>query len=131
MKSIKRHLVLSGLLAVSLVIPGFSQEQQKNDTSAVEMAKVRTEEQKKVLNLTEQQEELMYDVNLKYIEEMLEIRNEGRSVSTLKKLMDMSERMDKEVVVFLNEDQYKDYLKMKDERRKEMQKGIKSQRGNG
>lgn len=131
MKNIVRHLLLTGVLAVSIVIPGFSQEEQKNDTAVVEMAKSRTLEHKETLNLSDQQEERMFDVNLKYIKEMQQIRTEGRSVSTLKKLLDMSDRMDKEVVTFLDEDQYKGYLKMKDERRKEMMKRMKAQNGNG
>lgn len=130
MKNITRHLVLAWLLAVSTIAPGFSQDEQQNN-NAVEMAKMRTEKQKEVLNLNEQQEKLMYDVNLKYINEVQQIRTEGRSVSTLKKLMDMSNRMDKEVVTFLDEAQYKGYLALKEERRKEMMKQMKAQQGNG
>jgi len=114
-------------LTVSIVIPGLGQEEQKNDTTAVEIAKERTEEQRETLSLSEQQEKLMYDVNLKYIEEMLVIRTEGRSVSALKRLREMSDRMDQEVVVILNEDQYTNYLKMKDRYRKEMKKRMKSE----
>lgn len=131
MKHFIKHVFLAGLLAGSMVTLGFSQEELKNDTAVVEMAKTRLEEQKEILSLSEQQEQLMYDVNLKYIKEMQQLRSEGRSVSTLKKLMEMSNRMDKEVVVILDEDQYKGYLKMKDERRKEMMKRMKSQRGDG
>ena len=129
MRKFIRNVLLTGLLTVSIVIPGFSQEEQMTDTVSVEMAKVRTEEQKQALNLSDQQKDLMYDINLKYIKEMQQIRTEGRSVSTLKKLMAMSDRMDKEVVTLLDEDQYKGYLKMKDERRKEMMKRMRSQRG--
>lgn len=132
MKALMRHLLFYVLLIGGINIQGFSQDQQMTkDSTEEEMARSGTDRQKEALSLNGQQEEQMYEVNLKYIKEMQEIRSEGRSLSTISRLKAMSGRMDEDVRAILNDDQYKEYLKMKEERQKEMKKRMKSSRGSG
>ena len=129
MKTPIQYLFMIVLLTGLVTTHGYGQDEQATNKSTEEMAKAGTEKQKERLGLSDLQEEQMYEVNLKYIQKMQEIRLEGRSISTMRKAKKMSKRMDKEVKDILNKDQFKEYSRMKDERREEMKKRMRSQRG--
>ena len=120
MNTLLKSICLSILIAFSLVSQVSAQYQSQANIVPEEQAKEATEGQVKRLNLSEKQEVDMYEVNLKYIKEVKQIRSEGRSISTMRKLKDMNRRMDKEVKAILDRDQIKEYFKLKEERRKEM-----------
>ncbi len=115
-----RKSVLLVLVVFTMVVPGFAQMDGMSDLTPEERAQMATEKQKEQLNLTDEQTEDMYALNLKYMNEMMEIRKGGRSMSTMRKLRDMGSRKDKETKAVLDKQQYKEYLKMKDEMRSQM-----------
>lgn len=110
-----RAIGLSVILFIGSLSLVTAQSGSMADLSAEEKAQMLTEKQKERLSLSESQEATMYDLNLKYALEMESIVAEGRSMSTLQKLQDMSSRKDKEVKEVLDKSQYKEYQKLKDE----------------
>ncbi|UZR97370.1 hypothetical protein [Chondrinema litorale] len=127
-KSILNFKVLFNLLFVFfLASSAYAQNGAMADMTSEEKAELLTEKQKEKIEFYDDQEEKMYDVNLKYVKEMESIVAEGRSMSTLNKLQSMSGKKDKEVKEILDKDQYKTYLKMKEDVRQEM----RNRRGSG
>ncbi len=105
-----------------------AQEESLSDKTPNEKAELITEKQKEKLNLDAAQEEAMYALNLKYINEMEDIMQAGRSFSTMRKLKKMRGEKDKEMKKVLTKEQYKIYEDLKKEIRDEMKAAIKERK---
>lgn len=97
-----------------------AQSDEISQMSTEEKAELLTEKHKERLNLSDEQEKSMYEINLKYLQEMEAITAQGRSMGTMKKLRDMSDRKDQEVKKVLDDAQYQEFQKMKAEARENM-----------
>lgn len=93
-----------------------------------EKAQALTTKQAEELQFYDDQEQQMYDLNLKYILEMERIMAGGRNFSTMMKLRDMGGEKDKAVKKVLDKDQWKTYQKMQEAMRAELKARM---RGNG
>lgn len=109
-----------GMFVLSSLTLANAQVARMGDKTYEEKAQIITDKQKESLALEDEQAAQMYNVNLKYIEEMETILAGGRSFSTMQKLRKMSSRKDKETKEILSKDQYKLYLKDKDQMREQM-----------
>jgi len=117
------------MLSVVILLLGtatYAQDKKMADASPEEKAELMTEKQNEKLQFYDDQENRMYDINLKYVKEMERIRSQGRSRKTLMDLRDMSKRKDKEVKQVLDDDQYYTYLEMKEAMREQMRERMKS-----
>lgn len=121
-----KQIFFIGILTVGATFYSLAQDGAMGGGTTEEKATAATERQKEKLGLDADQETKMYDINLKYIKEMEQIQAGGRSKSTMMKLRSMSGKMDKEVKEILTKDQYKEYKEMKDQRREEMKKRMRS-----
>ena len=128
--NIKRLLLLT-LVMMTISLAGMAQNADMANATVEEKAEVATEKQKEALGLDSGQEEEMYALNLKYIRELEDIKAGGRSLSTMRKLKDMSGRRDEEVKGVLSKDQYKEYEKFRDEQRAQMKKESQARQANG
>lgn len=113
---LSKSLVFLGAFLVA-ISSSFAQDQTMSDLSPEEKARAMTDRQKEKLGLSDTQEADMYALNLKYTYEMTEIRQEGRSRSTLRKLKDMGARRDEEAKAFLSPEQFTQYQQMNAEMR--------------
>lgn len=104
----------------------FAQDVLLSDMTHEEKAEAATEKQNEQLQFYADQEQQMYDINLKYINEMETIMAGGKSMSTMMKLRNMGRRRDKEVKEVLDKDQYKMYEEMKEEMKAEMKAQMQS-----
>ena len=95
------------------------------EMSTEEKAEILTNRQDAEISFEGAQRDEMHVLNLKYLEEMEEIRSRGRSFSTLRSLRDMSKRKDKEVKQILDKEQYDKYLDQKEEMKSEMRAQMK------
>ncbi|MEP2025446.1 MAG: hypothetical protein ABJH98_07885 [Reichenbachiella sp.] len=112
---------------LTMVTSGFAQNGKMSDKTSEEKARLMTDKQKEKIDFYDDLKQQMYDINLKYIKEMEVIVKGGRSMETVRKLRDMSDRKDKEVKTVLDKDQYKIYLKQKEDMRSQM----RANRGGG
>lgn len=120
----KRHSKLRGFIFIlsflAMATSGFAQNREASDKTPEEKARMMTDKQKEKIDFSDAQEQQMFDINLKYAKEMEVIAKGGRSMSTYRKLQDMSSRKDKEVKAVLDKDQFKVYSKQKKELRSQM-----------
>jgi hypothetical protein len=120
----RRHSKLKGLIFIlsllTMATSGFAQNGKVSNRTPEEKAQLMTDKQKEKIDFSDNQEQQMFDINLKYVKEMEKTSVGGRSMSTFRKLKDMSNRKDKEVKSVLDKDQYKTYLKQKEEMRAQM-----------
>jgi len=87
------------------------------DLSLEERVEKQTELQAEKLQLNEEQREAMYDINLKYARKLKDIRGEGRSFRTMRKLKSLGSDKEKEVKEVLTDEQYKEYQALQEEMR--------------
>ena len=123
-KQKRLHSKLRGFIfilsALAMATSGLAQNRETSDKTPEEKARMMTDKQKEKIDFSDDQEQQMFDINLKYVKEMEVIAQGGRSMSTFRKLQDMSSRKDKEVKTVLDKDQYKIYLKQKKDLRSQM-----------
>jgi hypothetical protein len=93
--------------------------------SPEERAKSDTELYKKELNLTADQEKEVYDLSLKYSNKFREIfqSSSGDRESMRSEMMKVREERDKDFKKVLDGKQYKGYLRIQEERRRQMREG--------
>lgn len=131
MKTIQKNPLLSTVVLFAVFVLSLPNVQAQAmgmaDTSDEEKAQMLTEKQNEKISFYGIQEQEMYQVNLKYIQEMQRILAGGRSFSTMQKLQSMAGKKDKEVKLILDKKQFKTYRKMQDEMREQM----RSQMGQG
>lgn len=99
---------------------------QRPDVNAEEKAEMQTNMMAERLSLTEEQKTLIYEINYKYAAEAESIREGGRSRDAMRKFRDMSERKDGELKAVLDENQYRQYMTLKEEMRQKMKERRKS-----
>ena len=97
-----------------------AQNRQVSDKTSIEKARILTDKQKEQIDFSDDQEKQMFDINLRFVKEMDAISQEGRTMSTFRKLRDMSNRKDKEVNAVLNKDQFEIYKKLNKDIRSQM-----------
>lgn len=108
------------LSLLTMATSGLAQNREVSDKTPEEKARVMTDKQNEKIGLSVDQEQQMFNLNLKYVKEMEVIAQGGRSMATFRKLKEMSDRKDKEVKIVLDKDQYKIYLRQKEEMRSQM-----------
>lgn len=106
------------LMVILLMSLSFSVVAQRNfqPPSAEESAKKLTEKMKVILALDEKQEKDVYDLNLEYAKkrrELFENRGDDREEMRLK-MREINLEYDKELKELLTEEQYKKYIKEKE-----------------
>ncbi len=99
-----------------------------SDKTDEEKAQMLTDKQNETLSFYGSQATEMYDVNLKYLQEMQKIMAGGRSFATMRKLQNMGGQKDKEVKSILDKSQFKEYKKLKEEMREQMRAMMGNQR---
>ncbi len=87
------------------------------DLSLEERVEKQTEMQAEKLKLDEEQQEAMHDINLKYARKLEDLRGEGRSFRTMRKLKSLRSDKEKEVREVLTDEQYKEYQALQEEMR--------------
>jgi hypothetical protein len=122
--NLKRFIYVMGLLLV--MTPAFTQSSKMSDKTSEEKARLMTDKQNERLQFYDDQENKMYEINLKYIKEMEKISGQPRSRQKLLKMKDLSQRKDKEVKQVLDKDQYKTYQEIKEEMRQRIRERIGS-----
>ena len=108
------------LSLLTMATSGLAQNREVSVKTPEEKARVMTDKQNEKIGLSVDQEQQMFNLNLKYVKEMEVITQSGRSMATFRKLKEMSDRKDKEVKNVLDKDQYKIYLRQKEEMRSQM-----------
>ncbi|MEM9076946.1 MAG: hypothetical protein AAGC43_07900 [Bacteroidota bacterium] len=119
MKTIQTQ-VLIVIMVIAATAHVQAQENGMEAASTEEKAEMMTQKQVEVLALNQEQENGMFELNLKYIGEVEQIRSEGRSLATMKILKKMSDRWDKEVKELLTKEQFKAYMVNKEKMREAM-----------
>lgn len=119
-----KALMMAGIVFCSLVsLSSFAQE-GKHDPQ--EMAKKLTEKMKTGLNLTDDQYSKVYDLNVKNITSMQDLRKEPGSKENKKQsFKNLRDEHQKELATVLTPEQMTKYMEMK----KEMKKEMKNKRG--
>lgn len=109
------------LLLLLLIVSSFpfnpigAQNSEIQNLTNEETALNLTKKQNEKMNFYNNQEQIMYDLNLKYLEEMQSIISKGKSFSTKRKLKKMGKRKDDEVKEILDDIQFRIYEDMKGE----------------
>ena len=104
-----------------LMMLAFAQDDSFNPNwTNEEKAEFQTRMMADKLELSEQQEEKIYAINLKYTEQMKELKSEGDSFINMRKLRAMNYQKDGEVKEVLHQEQYDEYLILKQEMREKM-----------
>ena len=124
-KKLRGFIFILSLLTI--VTSGFAQNGKVSNKTPEEKAQLMTDKQNENIGFYDDQKKQMFDINLKYMKEMEVITQGGRSMATVRKLRDLSSRKDKEVKAVLDKDQYKTYLRHKEQIRSQMRS---NRRGN-
>jgi periplasmic protein CpxP/Spy len=123
-KSFFTMILLGCLLSIGQTLN--AQEAQK---TSEDQAKNLTEKMKEKLSLDDQQYSKGYDINLKYIKKGEELKNSSASRrSKLKTFKSNQDAKDKEVKGVLNDEQYKEYQKLKEQLKEELKEKAKENR---
>lgn len=114
-----KKIVITTVLFLMMGTLAFAQGYR--NMSPEERAKADTELYKKELNLTADQEEKVYDLSLKYSKKMREIfeSSSGDREAVRNSMMKVREDRDAEFEKVLNEEQFKGYQKIQEERRQQ------------
>ena len=120
MRSISFYLLIIGSFFMasfgsSKTANAQSSTRENISISAEEMAKKQTAHMVERLKLTPEQETTISAVNLRYAQEMTTINQQGRSISTMKKMRAMNQRKTAEMKALLSEEQFVEYEKMVEE----------------
>lgn len=111
---------------ITLLLSSFTSNAQSgglNKATPEEKANAQTALLAKRLLLNEEQDSLVYAINLKYAIETETIVAKGRSRNTLQLIKDMAKRKDEELKNVLDENQYAEYIVVKGEMRSQMKRG--------
>ena len=97
------------------------------DLSPAEKAGHLTLKQHDQIHFYGDQKDRMYEINVAFIEKIDPIMADGRSISNMMKLRDLSGEKDKSVKGILDKDQYKIYKKMNEVQREKMRSRMMSE----
>jgi len=136
MKTLKSTLRLLSLFAI-LLWSCQSEAQRPNlkDASAEDIAKMQTGYQSKQLDLTDELTQELQSINLKYAKELVAFREKDPAERSFDDLRGLNQKQNQEVKAILSDEQFKQYLKLKqktrerlkERRQKQMKKGQNNQ----
>ncbi|WP_289054622.1 hypothetical protein [Carboxylicivirga marina] len=123
-------LVVIALLMMSLIACNTNGQQRKR-ASAEDMAKHQTEMMEKSLDLSSEQSKTVSELNLKYAEKFKKIKEEaGGDREKMRTLRgELLNKKNDELKEVLSEEQFEKYIKLEEERAKEMRNGRRGGRG--
>jgi hypothetical protein len=128
MKAIKISMLLAVLIAGSFWQQATAQTTERTKLTAEERAQKLTDWMKSELTLTAEQEPTVHAINVKYANQMDDIKAEGGDRrSKFKDARDNSKAKDEELKAVLTPDQFTKYT----EKKQEMQQKIRENRKRG
>ena len=103
-----------------------------SETTPEQRAQLLTQKMKEKLALTEEQTPSIYDVNLKYAKKVESAyRSNGTKMQRLKNMKAVSNEKDGELKKLFTDDQYKNYLKYKEELKDAIKEKIEEKKAQG
>jgi Spy/CpxP family protein refolding chaperone len=130
MNKMSNKLVVFAVIVLSLSACNLN-GQKRGQWSPKDMAKRQTEMMSKSLDLTEEQKESVFAINLKYAEEMkksmADNKGDREKMRTLRN--QLNEKKNADLKETLSSEQFEKYIKLLEERAEEMRNGRKKGRG--
>lgn len=129
MKTLKSSIQLLCFMSVLLwSCQSEAQRPKLKDASAEEIAMMQTKLQVKKLSLSEEQQEKLKTINLKYAHELVKLREKDPSERSLKDLKTIDQAQNEEVKTILSETQFENYLALKKKIRQRMRERRQNKR---
>jgi Spy/CpxP family protein refolding chaperone len=126
MKTIKITILLVVLLTTGLLTPSIAQTTERTPLTAEERAQKWTDWMKKELTITAEQEPKVHAINLKYADQMDDIKtSEGDRRSKFKDARATNQAKDEELKTVLTPEQFTKYTEKKQERQQKFRENRK------
>jgi uncharacterized protein YggL (DUF469 family) len=108
-------------LVLSLPNQSYSQEKNENQQAQTSESEKQNTDYVKKLNLDEEQALKFKAINKNYKENVSALKGKSKSKAYTKKLKALEKERDKELKNLLSDEQFKDYIKLRREKRKSLQ----------